>query len=146
MSLTFTCENNYFTTFGCYVYPLPISSLIFTFIFWLVTNFATFHIYILAFTNLSIFSSHIFSLLLVSLLVNWYFEPSHLQRITSGLKTMFNLSPIFFFYLECKSSNHKLSINNKISPDTNVQKTYANIKQIFFEEIVSSVLPLFKST
>ena len=97
MSLTFTCENNYFTTFGCYVYPLPISSLIFTFIFWLVTNFATFHIYILAFTNLSIFSSHIFSLLLVSLLVNWYFEPSHLQRITSGLKTMFNLSPIFLF-------------------------------------------------
>ena len=27
-------------------------------------------------------------------LVNWYFEPSQPQRITSGLKTMFNLSPI----------------------------------------------------
>ena len=31
----------------------------------------------------------------VSLLVSWYFEPSQPQRITSWLKTMFNLSPIY---------------------------------------------------
>ena len=28
-------------------------------------------------------------------LVSWYFAPSQPQRITSGLKTIFNLSPIF---------------------------------------------------
>ena len=31
----------------------------------------------------------------VSSLVSWYFEPSQPQRITPGLKTMFNLSPIY---------------------------------------------------
>ena len=41
-------------------------------------------------------------------LVSWYFEPSQPQRVTSWLKTMFNLSPI---YSARKSSNHKLSIN-----------------------------------
>ena len=39
-------------------------------------------------------------------LVRWYFQPSRPQRITSRLKTMFNLSPI---YSARKSSNHKLS-------------------------------------
>ena len=53
-------------------------------------------------------------------LVNWYFEPSQPQRITSRLKTVFNMSPI---YSACKSSNHKLSINHKIGPDTNLHKT-----------------------
>ena len=33
---------------------------------------------------------------------------------------MFNLSPI---YSACKSSNHTLFINHKISPDTNLHKT-----------------------
>ena len=42
--------------------------------------------------------------------LSWYFEPSQPQRITSRLKTMFNLSPI---YSARKSSNHKLSINTK---------------------------------
>ena len=42
----------------------------------------------------------------VSYLVSWHFEPSQPQRITSRLKTMFNLSPI---YSARKSSNHKLS-------------------------------------
>ena len=53
------------------------------------------------------------------MLVSWYFEPSQPQRITSGLKTMFSLFPIYSAH---KSSNHKLFINHKISPDENVQK------------------------
>ncbi|WP_419582467.1 hypothetical protein, partial [Thiolapillus sp.] len=53
-------------------------------------------------------------------LVSWYFEPSQPQRVTSWLKTMFNLSSI---YSARKSSNHKLSINHKISHDTNLHKT-----------------------
>ena len=48
-------------------------------------------------------------------LVSWYFEPSQPQRITLQLKTMFNLFPI---YSARKPSNHKLSINHKINPDT----------------------------
>ncbi|WP_419617253.1 hypothetical protein, partial [Thiolapillus sp.] len=54
------------------------------------------------------------------LLVSWYFEPSQPQRATSWLKTMFNLSHI---YSARKSSNHKLSINHKITHDTNLHKT-----------------------
>ena len=73
--------------------------------------------------------------------VSWYFEPSQLQRITSGLKIMFNLSPV---YSARKSSNHKLSPCHKISPDTNLQKTFKNIKHKVFKELVSSVLPLLK--
>ena len=53
-------------------------------------------------------------------LVSWYFEPSQPQRVTSWLITMFNLAPI---YSARKSSNHKLSINHKISHDTNLHKT-----------------------
>ena len=45
-------------------------------------------------------------------LVSLYFEPSQIQKVTSWLKTMFNLSPI---YSARKSSNHKLSINHRIS-------------------------------
>ena len=54
------------------------------------------------------------------LFVSWYFEPSQSQRVTSWLKTMYNLSSI---YSARKSSNHKLSINHKISHDTNLHKT-----------------------
>ena len=57
---------------------------------------------------------------LVCWLVGWYFEPSQPQRVTSWLKTMFNLSSI---YSARKSPNHKLSINHKISHDTNWHKT-----------------------
>ena len=53
-------------------------------------------------------------------LVSWYFEQSHPQRVTSWLKTMFNLAPI---YSARKSSNHTFSINHKISHDTNLHKT-----------------------
>ena len=53
-------------------------------------------------------------------LVSWYFEPSQPQKVTSWLKTMFNPSSI---YSARKSSNHKLSINHKISHDTNLHKT-----------------------
>ena len=53
-------------------------------------------------------------------LVSWYFEPSQPQRITPRLKTMFSLSPI---YSARKSSNLRLFINHKISPDTNLHKT-----------------------
>ena len=55
----------------------------------------------------------------LSKLVSWYFEPSQPQRVTSWLKTMFNLSPI---YSARKSSNHKLSINHIIIHDTNLHK------------------------
>ena len=54
---------------------------------------------------------------------------------------MFNLSPI---YSACKSSNHKLSKNHKICPDTDLQKTYTNNEDKCFEELVPSVLPLLK--
>ena len=53
---------------------------------------------------------------------------------------MFNLSPI---YSARKSSNH-ISINHKISHDTNLHKTYTNIEHKIFEELVPSVLPLLK--
>ena len=56
---------------------------------------------------------------------------------------MFNLSVI---YSACKSSNHKLSKNHKISPETNLHKTktYTNIKHKIFEELVPSVSLLLK--
>ena len=54
---------------------------------------------------------------------------------------MFNLSPI---HSACKSSNHKLSINHKISPDINLHKTYTNTEHKIFEELVPSVSPLLK--
>ena len=75
--------------------------------------------------------------------VSWYFEPSQPQRITSRLKTMFNLSAI---YSARKSSRNQLSKNHKISPDTNLhlKKNYKNIKHKIFEEFVPSESPLFK--
>ena len=56
---------------------------------------------------------------------------------------MFNLATI---YSARKSSKHKLSINHKISPDTNLHKnkTYTNIGHKIFEELVPSVSPLLK--
>ena len=54
---------------------------------------------------------------------------------------MFNLSPI---HSARKSSNHKLSINHKINPDTNLHKTYTNIEHKIFEELVSLVSLLLK--
>ena len=50
---------------------------------------------------------------------------------------MFNLSAR-------KPSNHQLLPTKKIGPDTNLQKTYTNMKQKMFEELVPSVLPLLK--
>ena len=49
---------------------------------------------------------------------------------------MFSLSPI---YSARKSSNHILSKTHKISPDTNLQKTYTNIKYKIVEKLVPSV-------
>ena len=54
---------------------------------------------------------------------------------------MFNLAPI---YSARKSSNYKLSINHKITPDTNLHKTNTNIEPKIFEELVPSVSPLLK--
>ena len=54
---------------------------------------------------------------------------------------MFNLSPI---YSALKSSNHKLSMNHKISPDTNLHKTYTNIEHKIFEKLVPSVSPVLE--
>ena len=59
-------------------------------------------------------------LILIKFEVSWYFEPSQPQRITSRQKTMFNLSAIYSAH---KSSNHKLSKNHIISPDTNLLTT-----------------------
>ena len=56
----------------------------------------------------------------ILIIVSWYFEPSQPQRVTSWLKTMFNLTPI---YSARKSTNHKLTINHKIRHDTNLHKT-----------------------
>ena len=54
---------------------------------------------------------------------------------------MFNLSPI---YSARKSSNHKLFKNYEISPvhKFTYNKTYTNIEQIIFEELVPLVSPL----
>ena len=52
----------------------------------------------------------------VSQLVSWYFEPSHSQRITSGLNTNFNLSASHSFH---KSLNHK-----PFFPPTNHSSNY----------------------
>ena len=54
---------------------------------------------------------------------------------------MLNLSPIYSAH---KSSNHKLSINHEISPDTNLHKTYTNIEHKIFEELVPLVSSLLK--
>ena len=77
----------------------------------------------------------------ICLLVNWYFEPRQPQRITSRLKTMFNVSPV---YSEHKSSNHEFSKKDKISPDTSQNKAYAKVIHKFYEELVPLVLPLLK--
>ena len=55
---------------------------------------------------------------------------------------MSNLSPI---HSARKSSNHKLSINHKISHDTNLHKTkHTQTSGTIFEELVPSVSPLLK--
>ena len=78
----------------------------------------------------------------VTMTVSWHFEPSQPQRVTSLLKTMFNLAPI---YSARKSSNHKLSINHKNSHDTNLHKTkHTQTSDKKFEELVPSVSPRLK--
>ena len=58
-------------------------------------------------------------------LVSRYFEPSQSQRITSGLKTNFNLSPSYSAHKSC----HKYFKICKISLDTNLHKTYTHKHQ-----------------
>ena len=84
--------------------------------------------------ELSIISS-MATFIWVSWLFIWYFEPSQPQRIVSGLKTNFTLSPNYSAH---KSSNLKFSRLYKISPDTNY--TQQNIHThtsdtIFFKRI-----------
>ena len=55
---------------------------------------------------------------------------------------MFSLSPI---YSACKSSNHKLPQNHKISPDTNLHNTYTNIKQNFRRISPFGIAPVKKT-
>ena len=43
-----------------------------------------------------------------------------------------------------KQTNKQTNKPNKISPNTDLQKTYTNIKHKTFEELVPSVLPLFE--
>ena len=52
--------------------------------------------------------------------MSWYLEPSQPQRIASGLKTNFSLSPDYSAH---ESSHHRSSKIDKISPDTNLYKT-----------------------
>ena len=78
----------------------------------------------------------------VTRLFCWYFEPSQPQRITSGLKQTSICLPIYYAH---KSSNHKLSINHKISHDTNLHKTkQTQTSDKIFQELVPSVSPLLK--
>ena len=74
-------------------------------------------------------------------LVSWYFEPSQPQRVTLWLKTMFNLAPI---YHACKSSNHKLSKNHKISPDTNLHENHKQT-QNFLRISLFGITPVKKA-
>ena len=53
-------------------------------------------------------------------LVSWYSETSQPQKVISGLKTNFNLSPN---YSAQKSSNNSFSELYKISPEKNVHET-----------------------
>ena len=55
---------------------------------------------------------------------------------------MFNLAPI---YSACKSSNHKLSINHKISHDTNLHKTYKHRTQNVRRISPFSITPVEKA-
>ena len=76
--------------------------------------------------------------------VSWYFEPSQSQRIISGLKTNFSLSPNHSVH---KSSKHKFSEIFKICSDTNSHKTkhpHTNTKQKVLKELVFPLLPLKK--
>ena len=78
-------------------------------------------------------------------LLSWCFEPSQAQRIILGLKTNFSLSASYSAH---KSTNHKFSKIDKISPDTNLFKTkhtYTNIKQIFFRRMSPFSMALFKN-
>ena len=68
--------------------------------------------------------------------VSWYFEPSQPQRTTSGLKTNYNLSPIF--YPARKSSNTNYPKTTKSVLTQMCKKTHANIKQKHFEGLVPS--------
>ena len=71
--------------------------------------------------------------------VSWHFEPRQPQWITSGLNAMLNPSSIYSAH---KSSNHNLSQNHKINPDTNLQKTYRNMehKISFMGMIITQVI------
>ena len=77
---------------------------------------------------------------MVNQLVSWHFQLNQPQRITSQLKTMFYLSPV---YSARKSSNHKLSKNHKISPDTNLHKIL-NTNFLKNQSIPYLVSPLLK--
>ena len=48
---------------------------------------------------------------------------------------MLSLSPFFFFLLSMQVIKPQIIQKQKISPDTNVQKTYTNIKQFFCRRI-----------
>ena len=80
-------------------------------------------------------------LIFSTFIASWYFETSEPQRITSELKAMFSLPPIYSAHM---SSNHKLSPKHKISLDSNLQKTCTNIKNKFLEKLVPLVLLLLK--
>ena len=66
---------------------------------------------------------------IVQLVVSWYFEPSQPQSITSGLKTIFNLSPFFFFSPSMQVIKPQINHKKQIQSNTNAQKTYTNTKQ-----------------
>ena len=61
--------------------------------------------------------------------VSWYFEPSQQQRIISGLKTYFSMSPSYSAH---KSSNQK-SLKSAKS-DTDSYKTSQKVKAVETEK------------
>ena len=81
----------------------------------------------------------------ICLLVSWYFEPSQPQRITSQLKTKFNLSPIDSAR---KSTNHKSSRKTKsVLTQTYTKHNIHKHQKQNFQRISSfSITPVKKST
>ena len=58
--------------------------------------------------------------------VSWYFEPSQQQRIISGLKTYFSMSPSY--------SAHKSSNQKSLKSDTDSYKTSQKVKAVETEK------------
>ena len=76
-------------------------------------------------------------------LVSWYFEPSHPQRITLGLKQT-SICLLFTLHTSHQTTN-SIKKKHEISPETNLHKTkHTQTSKQNFRRLVPSVLPLLK--